>query len=97
MAECSLSTGTMSAPYAAAWAITSSPAHTSVSLLARAMRRPRRMAASVGSSPTLPTTAVTTVSASWACAAARRPSGPDSTSMSVSRSRCRSTSAAAAS
>ena len=55
------------------------------------------MAASVGSSPTLPTTAVTTVSASSACAAARRPSDPDSTSISVSRRRCRSSSAAAAS
>ena len=43
--------------------ITSSPAHTRVSLLARAMRLPSRMAARVGRSPTIPTTAVSTVSA----------------------------------
>ena len=64
MAECSESTGTISAPYFLVSAITSSPAHTRVSLLAKAMRFFLRMAASVGSSPTLPMTAVTTVSAS---------------------------------
>ena len=47
----------------AARSMTSSPAHTSVSLLARAIRLPARMAASVGRRPTIPTTAVTTVSA----------------------------------
>ena len=61
-ALCSESTGTISAPYLSAASITSSPAHTSVSLLASAMRLPFSMAASVGRSPTLPITAVTTVS-----------------------------------
>ena len=48
MALCSESTGTISAPVSRAAAITSSPAHTSVSLLASAMRFLAMMAASVG-------------------------------------------------
>ena len=95
MAECSESTGTISAPQRSASAITSSPAHTSVSLLARAMRFFSRIAASVGSSPTLPMTAVTTVSASGSVAASRSPSGPAATRISVSDSRSRNSPAAA--
>ena len=48
IAECSLSTGRISAPRFLARSITSSPAQTSVSLLARAMRFPWSMAARVG-------------------------------------------------
>ena len=76
MAECSLSTGIISAPYFRAASITSSPAHTSVSLLARAIRLPASMAAIVGQRPAIPTTAVTTVSLSGSDAARRRPSRP---------------------
>ena len=95
MALCSESTGTISAPQRAASAITSSPAQTSVSLFASAMRFFCAMAASVGSRPTLPLTAVTTVSACGSCAASSRPSGPSATRTSGrSRSRSRSTRAA---
>ncbi len=60
MAECSESTGTISAPHSLARRMTMSPAHTSVSLLASAMRRPFfDNAASVGRRPTAPDTAVT--------------------------------------
>ena len=90
MALCSESTGTMSAPQRSAWAMTSSPAQTRVSLLARAMRFFCRMAARVGSRPTLPITAVTTVSAWGSWAASSRPSGPSATRISVSDSRRRS-------
>ena len=63
IAECSESTGTISAPISSARGMTSSPAHTRVSLFARAMRFLASMAASVGLSPTEPDTAVTTHSA----------------------------------
>ena len=76
IAECSESTGTISAPHRFASAITSSPAQTRVSLLARPMRFPARMAARVGFSPSIPTTAVMTQSASPQVAAASRPSSP---------------------
>ena len=45
MAECSESTGTISAPFSFALAITSGPAQTRVSLFARAMRLPALAAA----------------------------------------------------
>ena len=63
MAECSESTGTISAPFSFARFITISPAHTRVSLLARAMRFLSSMAARVGRRPIAPETAVTTQSA----------------------------------
>ena len=69
MAECSESTGTISAPFSAARAITMSPAQTRVSLLARAMRFLASMAARVGFRPTAPDTAVTTQSVSSMVAA----------------------------
>ncbi len=94
MAECSESTGTISAPFSFARAITSSPAHTKVSLLARAMRLPQSMAARVGFSPATPTMAVTTVSALGRAAASSSPSGPDRTCTSVSASRTRRSAAA---
>ena len=87
MAECSESTGTISAPQRRASAMTSSPAHTMVSLLARAMRLPARMAARVGRSPAMPTTAVTTVSAEATVAASRSPASPERTRTEVSESR----------
>ena len=84
MAECSESTGTISAPFSFARAMTRSPAHTSVSLLARAMRFFASMAARVGLSPTAPDTAVTTQSLSERVAASIRPSMPEPTRISVS-------------
>ena len=85
IAECSESTGMISAWYFSASAITSSPAQTSVSLLARPMRLPARMAARVGFRPTMPTTAVMTQSAAGREAASRRPVSPHSTRMGRSR------------
>ena len=79
MAECSESTGTISAPFSVARAVTKGPAQTIVSLLARAMRLPPSMAARVGASPAMPTTAVTTVSAWGRAAAAKTPSSPPRT------------------
>ena len=76
MAECSLSTGMISAPYRLAASITSSPAQTRVSLLAKATRLPASMAAMVGHSAAMPTTAVTAASLSGRDAARRRPSRP---------------------
>ena len=67
--------------------MTSFPAHTMVSLLAKAMRLPFRMAARVGSSPATPITAVTTVSASARVAASKTPRGPAATRMGVSARR----------
>ena len=90
IAECSESTGIISTPCFCASSITSSPAHTSVSLLARPMRFPVRIAASVGFSPTMPTTAVITQSASAMVAASIRPSSPQLTRMGrslISRAR----------
>ena len=86
-AECSESTGRISAPKSWASSITSSPPHTKVSLLARAMRLPSRMAAMVGRRPTIPTTAVSTVSALGRAAASIRPSIPASTFTEVSARR----------
>ena len=95
MAECSESTGTISAPFSFARAITRGPAHTRVSLLARATRLPASMAARVGSSPAMPTRAVTTVSAWGRLAAAFTPSSPARTRISVSARRCFKAEAAA--
>ena len=97
MAECSESTGTISAPCVSAASITSCPAQTNVSLLARAMRFFSRMAARVGRRPTIPTTAVTTVSASGQTAASNRASGPPKTLVSMSARRTARSRAAASS
>ncbi len=97
MAECSESTGMISARYRAAARITSSPAHTSVSLFASAMRFFARMAQSVGRRPIMPDTAVTTVSASGSAAAASRPSMPLRTVIFISASRAFNSCAAASS
>jgi hypothetical protein len=97
MAECSESTGMISAPVFSAASITSSPAQTRVSLLAKAIRFFSPMAASVGLSPTIPTTAVTTVSASGSAAASSRAANPPSTLVSVSFSRTAKSRAAASS
>ena len=56
--------------------MTMPPAQTSVSLFARAMRRPVSMASSVGRRPIAPDTAVTTQSAPGQAAAMRSPSSP---------------------
>ena len=90
MAECSESTGTISAPHSLALRMTILPAHTSVSLLASAMRRPFSMAASVGRRPTAPDTAVTTASVSEMTAASHSAFSPPPTAMSVSASAMRS-------
>ena len=97
IAECSLSTGTISVPQRSASSITSVPAHTSVSLLARAMRFFSRMAARVGCKPTMPTTAVTTVSASSSTAASISAAVPANTFTGVSAKRIASSFAAVSS
>ena len=60
----SLSRGSRSTPFALALDVTTSPAITTVSLLARAMVLPASMAASVGPMATSPIVAVTTMSTS---------------------------------
>ena len=97
IAECSESTGMISAPVSKVRAMTISPAQTRVSLLARAMRFFSSMAASVGFRPTLPETAVTTQSVSAAVAQAISPSGPESTFTGVSASAARNSFAASSS
>ena len=97
MAECSESTGMISAPQRCASRMTSSPAQTSVSLFASAMRLPRSMAASVGRRPIMPDTAVTTVSAESSKAAASSPSIPPATLIFISERRRFNSSAAASS
>ena len=87
IAECSESTGTISAPHFWARSITNSPAQTKVSLLAKAMRLPESMAASVGLNPAMPTIAVTTASASGTVAASKSASAPPKTLVCVSASR----------
>jgi len=63
IAECSESTGIISAPYLRAVCMTCSPAQTSGSLFARATRLPVLSAARVGSRPAMPAIAVTIMSA----------------------------------
>ena len=82
MAECSLSTGSRATPFFATASMTMEPPATRVSLLARAMSIPASMAASVGRSPTMPETAVSSISAESQVATAMSPSMPESTSMS---------------
>ena len=77
IAECSLSTGKSWTPWRATALITSSPAITSVSLLARATSIPASMAASVGSRPAAPTMAETTICAPLSAAQATNPSRPE--------------------
>ena len=79
MAECSESTGMISTPSCFASRITSSPAQTRVSLLARPMRLWALMAASVGFRPSIPTTAVMTQSTFSRVAASISPSSPQLT------------------
>ena len=62
MAECSESTGRMAARCFSARSVISSPATTSVSLLARAIAFPALMALMVGFKPQKPTMAVSTMS-----------------------------------
>ena len=66
------------------------PAVTRVSLLARAMSFPASMAAMVGRIPIIPTTAVTTRSASGDTAASISPSMPLATFTSISATAARS-------
>src|SRR5580692_7964480 len=78
-AQCSESTGTISAPgVLRAFCTTGAPAMRD-SLLAKARRRPASRAAIVTGSPAKPTTALSTTSAP--CAAATMPSSPTNTSM----------------
>ena len=72
-------------PQRLASAITSSPAQTKVSLLARPIRLPARIAARVGFKPTIPTTAVITQSASGIVAAWISPSSPQAIRMGKSK------------
>src|SRR6185312_15915321 len=77
IAECSLSTGRMRAPQRAARPMTSGPATTSVSLLARATVLPASTAAQVACSPAAPTTADTTTSTSASAANRTAPASPE--------------------
>ena len=76
IAECSLSTGRMSAPVRDARGITISPPQTSVSLFARASVLPARSAASEYLSPAKPLAATSTTLASPNSAARSAPSSP---------------------
>ena len=76
MAECSESAGSSFTPCFAASGKTAGPPAISVSLLARQMSFPARMAAHVGWRPAHPTMPVTTASASRCAAAAIAPSSP---------------------
>ena len=79
MALCSLSTGRICTPYSFARGIIICPAVTSVSLLARAISFPARIASMVGRIPIIPTMAVTRMSASGMAAISKRPSIPETT------------------
>ena len=91
-AQCSESTGTISAPGVRLATATTGPAAISDSLLARARRCPALRAARVTVSPAKPTTPLTTTSASPAMAA--RDSGPAWISTLVPAGRAASRSAA---
>ena len=86
IALCSLSTGSIATPFSFAKSITIWPPVTSVSLFARAIFFFAFIASIVGSSPEIPTTAVTTVSSPSAVAVSIRPSFPCTTFISVSAS-----------
>ena len=88
MAECSLSTASTRTPWARASRMTVSPAITRISLEATAMSLPARMAAKAGSSPAVPTMAMSTMSASGRVARRIRASGPASTSVALPRAAC---------
>ena len=83
MALCSESTGMMATPFSAAKRFTSSPAHTSDSLLANASVLPASMAATVGFRPEMPTAALSTRSLSASAATRQTPSSPQQISVSV--------------
>ncbi len=84
MAECSLSTGTIDDSDSEIIFVIISPATTNVSLLAKAIIFPARIAATVGISPLYPTMAVTTMSASGIAAASATASAPACTSIGKS-------------
>jgi hypothetical protein len=75
-ALCSLSMGRMGTPARRAASVTTAPALTSTSLLARAMGIPACSAAKVGRIPCAPTSATTTRSFSGSAAASCSPSMP---------------------
>ena len=87
MALCSLSTGRRRTWCSLARGTIRWPAVTSVSLLARAMSFPDRMAAMVGRIPIIPTTAVTRISYPSMAAISIRPSIPETILVSVSPTR----------
>ena len=97
MAECSLSTGSRRTPLRRAAAMTSSPPATRVSLFAKATSCPASMADRVGSSPTIPTTALSTRSVSSSAASSHSPSIPDKILTGRSLTRMRRDAAAASS
>ena len=76
IALCSLSTGSMGTPFSRHFAVTSSPATTKVSLLARAMGFPASTALNVGRSPAKPTNAVSTMSTGSICTTWHKASAP---------------------
>ena len=76
MALCSLSAGVMAVPCFFSNGRMAGPPAIRVSLFARAMSLPASMAATVGGSPAVPTTPVTTTSAPCAVAQAVAASAP---------------------
>ena len=96
MALCSLSTGRMDTPRRRAADVTSSPAMTSTSLLARATRFPDSMAAITASSPAVPDDAHNTMSASGWVATPTRPSAAGEHGAGERRTAARNRSAASA-
>ena len=83
MAECSLSTGIISAPLFFASSIKISPAKTKASLLARAILFPALIAVRVGSKDSAPLMAITTISASSKPATETEADSPVITEISV--------------
>ena len=87
----------LSAPFSRARAMTSSPAQTSVSLLASAISLPASIAHMVGTRPENPTMAESTISVSLSAATAHKPFSPDKILQSVSATAACSDAAASAS
>ena len=90
IALCSLSTGRMDTFFSAASGMIICPAVTSVSLLASAISFPALIASMVGRMPIIPTMAVTSISVSLRIDTSISPSIPDTTFVSVSAMRVRS-------
>ena len=83
IAQCSLSTGRSATPFSLTSGMITSPPDTRVSLFARAMSLPAKIALNVGRSPATPTIAPTTVSHESRVAIEMTPSSPLMTSVLI--------------